>query len=188
MQKSVKTIVEQVAAMLRLVNEFRDYARLPPAVLQPVDVNLLVQDVLQLYTEEGVLVPVHMDLDTHCPRIAADPGQLRQVLHNLVQNAQDASLQRAQAEGVAVQPVCLSTQWNATTGRVRITVTDSGCGFPEALLQRAFEPYVTTKPKGTGLGLAVVKKIADEHGARVDLSNRLEGGVVKGAQVSLSFA
>ena len=188
LQKSVKTIVEQVAAMLRLVNEFRDYARLPPAVLQPVDVNLLVQDVLQLYTEEGVLVPVHMDLDTHCPRIAADPGQLRQVLHNLVQNAQDATLQRAQAEGVAVQPVCLSTQWNATTGRVRITVTDSGCGFPEALLQRAFEPYVTTKPKGTGLGLAVVKKIADEHGARVDLSNRLEGGVVKGAQVSLSFA
>ena len=188
LQKSVKTIVEQVAAMLRLVNEFRDYARLPAAVLQPVDVNLLVQDVLQLYTEEGVLVPVHMDLDTHCPRIAADPGQLRQVLHNLVQNAQDASLQRAQAEGVAAQPVCLSTQWNATTGRVRITVTDSGCGFPEALLQRAFEPYVTTKPKGTGLGLAVVKKIADEHGARVDLSNRLEGGVVKGAQVSLSFA
>ena len=89
---------------------------------------------------------------------------------------------------MAAQPVCLSTQWNATTGRVRITVTDSGCGFPEALLQRAFEPYVTTKPKGTGLGLAVVKKIADEHGARVDLSNRLEGGVVKGAQVSLSFA
>ncbi len=140
------------------------------------------------FAEEGVLVPVRHVTWTHtCPRIAADPGQLRQVLHNLVQNAQDATLQRAQAEGVAVQPVCLSTQWNATAGRVRITVTDS-MGFPEALLQRAFEPYVTTKPKGTGLGLAVVKKIADEHGARVDLSNEPGGGDVKGAQVSLSFA
>ena len=65
---------------------------------------------------------------------------------------------------------------------------DKGTGFPEYILKRAFEPYVTTKVKGTGLGLAVVKKIADEHGARIDISNRLEGGVVQGAQVSLSFA
>ncbi len=153
-----------------------------------MDVNLLVQDVLQLYTEEGVLVPVHIDLDARCPRIAADPGQLRQVLQQLGAKRQDAGLQRAQAEGVAAQPVCLSTQWNATTGRVRITVTGQRLGFPEALLQRAFQPLSPPSPKGTGLGLAVVKKIADEHGARVDLSNRLEGGVVKGAQVSLSFA
>lgn len=187
LHRSVRTIVDQVAAMLRLVNEFRDYARLPPAQLQPVDVNALVQDVLQLYKEEGVLVPVQQELDAQCPPIAADAQQLRQVLHNLVQNAQDASLQRAQTEGQAPTPVVLSTHWNAATRRVRITVADGGCGFPEALLQRAFEPYVTTKPKGTGLGLAVVKKIADEHGARIDLSNRIEKGVVQGAQVSLSF-
>ena len=65
---------------------------------------------------------------------------------------------------------------------------DSGAGFPDHILKRAFEPYVTTKAKGTGLGLAVVKKIAEEHGARVDLKNRVEDGVVQGAQVSLSFA
>ena len=67
-------------------------------------------------------------------------------------------------------------------------VQDTGPGFPEHILKRAFEPYVTTKAKGTGLGLAVVKKIADEHGARVDLKNRVVDGVVHGAQVSLSFA
>jgi nitrogen fixation/metabolism regulation signal transduction histidine kinase len=67
-------------------------------------------------------------------------------------------------------------------------VQDSGTGFPEHILKRAFEPYVTTKAKGTGLGLAVVKKIADEHGARIDLSNRVTDGTVRGAQVSLSFA
>jgi nitrogen fixation/metabolism regulation signal transduction histidine kinase len=71
---------------------------------------------------------------------------------------------------------------------VRLNVLDSGPGFAQHILQRAFEPYVTTKPRGTGLGLAVVKKIADEHGARIELSNRVEEGVVRGAQVSLSFA
>jgi nitrogen fixation/metabolism regulation signal transduction histidine kinase len=67
-------------------------------------------------------------------------------------------------------------------------VLDHGAGFSDAILKRAFEPYVTTKTKGTGLGLAVVKKIADEHGARVDISNRIVSDVVQGAQVSLSFA
>ena len=73
-------------------------------------------------------------------------------------------------------------------GRGRLTVLDNGAGFPDNILKRAFEPYVTTKAKGTGLGLAVVKKIADEHGARIDLSNRVTGDTVQGAQVSLSFA
>ena len=69
-----------------------------------------------------------------------------------------------------------------------MSVLDCGCGFPEHILKRAFEPYVTTKDKGTGLGLAVVKKIADEHGARVTIVNRLAEGAVVGARVSLSFA
>jgi nitrogen fixation/metabolism regulation signal transduction histidine kinase len=67
-------------------------------------------------------------------------------------------------------------------------VLDTGAGFPEHILKRAFEPYVTTKARGTGLGLAVVKKIADEHGARVDLKNRSDEDGPQGAQVSLSFA
>jgi nitrogen fixation/metabolism regulation signal transduction histidine kinase len=67
-------------------------------------------------------------------------------------------------------------------------VQDTGPGFAEHILKRAFEPYVTTKTKGTGLGLAVVKKIADEHGARIELSNRVADGTTTGAQVSLSFA
>ena len=67
-------------------------------------------------------------------------------------------------------------------------MTDAGPGFSPNILQRAFEPYVTTKAKGTGLGLAVVKKIADEHGARLDISNLMEEDQIKGAQVSLSFS
>ena len=108
--------------------------------------------------------------------------QLRQVIHNLLQNAQDATEHSARRE------VTIRTQWNETSRRVRLIVQDSGPGFTESILKRAFEPYVTTKAKGTGLGLAVVKKIADEHGARIDLKNRMQDDQILGAQVSLSFA
>jgi len=173
--------------MKRLVNEFRDYARLPAAELKPVDLNALVQDVLHLYAREGEApsasqVPVRADLDMRCPPVLGDAQQLRQVIHNLLQNAQDAT------EGRPVREVQIRTQWSEAAHRVRLVVQDSGSGFADHILKRAYEPYVTTKPKGTGLGLAVVKKIADEHGARVDLKNRTEQGVVQGAQVSLSFA
>jgi len=186
--KSVRTIVEQVGAMKRLVNEFRDYARMPAAELQPLDLNALVADVLQLYGSENALVPVHTELDPACPAIAGDAQQLRQVVHNLLQNAQDASAEQAAALQQPSAPVRLSTHWSAATRRVRLTVSDSGGGFAPHILQRALEPYVTSKASGTGLGLAVVKKIADEHGARLDLVNRMENGKVAGAQVSLSFA
>ncbi|HSW14374.1 MAG TPA: ATP-binding protein [Solimonas sp.] len=185
--KSVHTIVDQVDAMKRLVNEFRDYARLPAAELKPVDLNALIGDVLLLYAREGdatrgaAHVPVQMDLDSRCPRILGDAQQLRQVIHNLLQNAQDAT------EGRPDSSVVIRTQWNEASRRVRLIVQDSGSGFPAHILKRAFEPYVTTKTKGTGLGLAVVKKIADEHGARIDLKNRADGDVILGAQVSLSF-
>jgi nitrogen fixation/metabolism regulation signal transduction histidine kinase len=195
--KSVKTIVDQVEAMKRLVNEFRDYARLPAADLKPVDLNALAMDILQLYgAEEGLsgglstgvlanakhgattITPV---LDPQCPRIMGDAQQLRQVIHNLLQNAVDAT------ELAENKHVTLATQWNPVTHRVRLVVTDTGAGFPEYILKRAFEPYVTSKSHGTGLGLAVVKKIADEHNARIDISNRVTDGVAQGAQVSLSF-
>lgn len=183
--KSVKTIVDQVDAMKRLVNEFRDYARLPAAELKPLDLNAVVSDVLQLYGSENALVPVQAELDLRCPRILGDGLQVRQVVHNLLQNAQDAM---EALVGKLPQSVIIRTQWIESAQRVRLSVLDSGAGFPDYILKRAFEPYVTTKPKGTGLGLAVVKKIADEHGARIDLSNRVVDGVIQGAQVSLSFA
>jgi nitrogen fixation/metabolism regulation signal transduction histidine kinase len=189
--KSVRTIVDQVDAMKRLVNEFRDYARLPAAELKPVDLNSLVVDVAALYAsrDSGFVdtgatgsVPVRVQLDPACPQIMGDAQQLRQVIHNLLQNAQDAT------EGCPVREVTIRTRWHPESRRVRLVVQDTGTGFPEHILRRAFEPYVTTKAKGTGLGLAVVKKIADEHSARVDLRNRVEDGAVRGAQVSLSFA
>ncbi len=178
LNKSVKTIVDQVDAMKRLVNEFRDYARLPAAQLAVVDLNALVRDIAVLY--ENAAVAVALDLGEGLPPVQADPQQVRQVLHNLVQNAQDAT-------PAGAGPVLLQTRASDSGRWVRLRVLDHGPGFSPAILGRAFEPYVTTKAKGTGLGLAVVKKIMDEHGGRIEIGQRTVEAQTVGAQVSLSF-
>ncbi|MCA0177460.1 MAG: HAMP domain-containing protein [Proteobacteria bacterium] len=174
--RSVATIVAQVQAMKELVNAFRDYARLPAMQTQAVDLNALVTEVLGLYGDAQDSGHLHFEAATDLPPVQGDPSQLRQVVHNLVQNALDAT------EGDAESHVHICT--DGVPGAVRLTVRDNGPGFAPAVMQRAFEPYVTTKSKGTGLGLAVVKKIADEHGARIRLYNHPQGG----AEVSLSFS
>ncbi|AEA62428.1 sensor histidine kinase EsaS [Burkholderia gladioli] len=189
LKRGATTIVNQVAAMKRMVDDFRDYARTPPAVLGNLQLNELVSEVLTLYgVGEGknMIVVEQGPL----PVIRGDATQLRQVIHNLLQNAQDSVAEVAQPrvwlETRAVEygdPDADGTKRIA----VRLTVSDNGPGFPARILTRAFEPYVTTKAKGTGLGLATVKKIVDEHGARIDLRNRMQGEVVEGAQVSILF-
>ncbi len=179
--KSVKTIVDQVDAMKRLVNEFREFGRMPQAELRPIDLNQLIREVLNLYETGTDKVVIKSEIDGECPLILGDEQLLRQVIHNLLQNALDAS------EGSAKQEVVIQTEWRPRSDRVRMLVSDTGTGFTESVLQRAFEPYVTTKVKGTGLGLAVVKKIADEHNARIAIRNIEENGVIMGAKVSISF-
>ena len=196
--KSVGTIVAQVQAMKTLVNEFRDYARLPSAKLEALDLNRLVADVLALYgaaQEAGVL---SAQCSASLPRILGDATQLRQVIHNLVQNALDAVADRRDGRVRVVTELTRSADDEGVRA-VRLKVLDNGPGFAEKVLKRAFEPYVTTKSKGTGLGLAVVKKIAEEHGARVRIGNLSDDddliehgssapGRASGAQVSLSFS
>ena len=188
--RSVNTIVSQVQAMQTLVNEFRDYARLPAAMMAPLDLNTLAGEVLVLYgqaQDNGLLLS---RLQTDLPRIMGDITQLRQVIHNLVQNALDAVADRPDGQVELVTSVARAE--NGDLRAVRLAVIDNGPGFADKVLKRAFEPYVTTKTKGTGLGLAVVKKIADEHGARLRAANIHAGdepdGPITGARVSLSFS
>jgi nitrogen fixation/metabolism regulation signal transduction histidine kinase len=191
--RSVDTIVNQVQAMKTLVNEFRDYARLPAAHLIPIDLNALVAEVLGLYGAAQESGRLHAELAPALPSIVGDGTQLRQVIHNLVQNALDAVADQPDGRVRVRTEVARTEQGDLRA--VRLQVVDNGPGFSEKVLKRAFEPYVTTKSKGTGLGLAVVKKIADEHGARVRIANLgtgvegdAAGGLPRGAQVSLSFA
>jgi len=195
LERSVSTIVNQVQAMKALVNEFRDYARLPASTFDAIDVNALVVEVLGLYGGAQETGRLHAELAPGLPEIVGDGTQLRQVIHNLVQNALDAVAEQQDGRVLVVTEAARNE--GGQVRAVRLVVVDNGPGFPEKVLKRAFEPYVTTKKKGTGLGLAVVKKIADEHGARVRIANlgaaaTVDGdaasGAVRGAQVSLSFS
>ena len=186
LNRSTDTIIGQVRAMKEMVNDFRDFAKTPAPQLKPVSINALTQEILGLY--EGS--PLRVVLDPHCPDIMGDPTQLRQVIHNLLQNAQDATLEGSHQN----EPVQVKTElvpYGEANGimqyAVRLTISDSGSGFPAKILARAFEPYVTTKSKGTGLGLAVVKKIVEDHSAKIEIRNRMQGEEVIGAKVSILF-
>jgi nitrogen fixation/metabolism regulation signal transduction histidine kinase len=173
--RGTRTIVNQVAALKSMVDDFRDYARLPAPVFAGLDLNALVQEVLALY--ETSKTPIAKKLTPGLPQVRADSAQIRQVLHNLVQNAQDALENRKSPGEQPIIEVCTE----AVGDRVRLSVTDNGGGFPEEMMARIFEPYVTTKPRGTGLGLAIVKKIIDEHHGELAIENR----IARGASVSI---
>ena len=165
--RSTDTIVKQVAALKEMVEAFRNYARAPALKLEPIDLNQIIEEVLLLY--EGSKCTFEADLSNISYSIAADTTAMRQVLHNIFKNAAEA----AQEDPAPL--VKVSTQ-AAEDNQVLLTVSNNGKSFSKAMLQQAFEPYVTDKPTGTGLGLPVVKKIIEEHGGRISLSNLPAGG------------
>lgn len=188
LKRSIATIVNQVDAMKQMVNEFSEYARSPAPKLMRLDLNVLVKEVASLYEVDGQSgshqVSVHL-AESPC-MIMGDSTMLRQVIHNLLQNAQDA----CEKENAAV---LVNTAIDQT--HVILRVQDNGMGFPATLLPHAFEPYMTTKSHGTGLGLAVVKKIIDEHKGQIKIENitdhdGLEESVdsrIIGAMVTIHF-
>ena len=193
LNKSTTTIVNQVSAMKQMVDDFRDYAKTPPAILSPLDLNALISEILGLYIGDDERDIIETALAEGLPEVMGDPTQLRQVIHNLLQNAQDAAMERLHAQ--AGQPDAIAPRIEVVTEQinyrssddqvraaVRLSITDNGPGFAPKILARAFEPYVTSKPRGTGLGLAMVKKIIDEHGGRVDIQNQ---SGAQGAKISI---
>lgn len=173
LRRATQTIVSQVAAMKNMVTEFADYAKAPAPKLAPLDMHQLLLEVMGLY--EGNSSPITLCLDAKHTLINGDATRLRQVVHNLLQNAHDA-LQHS-----LTPRIVLLTEDDES--ELRMTVQDNGTGFPQHVLARGFEPYMTTKAKGTGLGLAIVKKIVEEHGGNIRIENVPNGG----ARVVVSF-
>lgn len=164
--RSTDTIIKQVAAMKEMVEAFRNYARAPSLKLEKQDLNKIIEEVLLLYEAGACTFDA---VFSNIPAVMyADTTAMRQVLHNIFKNAAEAAEEAAQPE------VHIHTA-NAD-GQITLTVTNNGKSFSKDMLANAFEPYVTDKPTGTGLGLPVVKKIVEEHGGRIALSNPAEGG------------
>jgi nitrogen fixation/metabolism regulation signal transduction histidine kinase len=166
LKRSTQTIINQVQAMKRMVNDFSNYARMPAPDLAALDLNALVAEVVALYDSSEANVKVI--LDPQLPPVWGDATQLRQIIHNLLRNAEDA------LSGTGEQEISVSTRHSQ--GMAELVVADCGPGFPPELMARVFDPYVTTKERGTGLGLAIVKKIVDEHQGRIRIKNRQPTG------------
>lgn len=164
--RSTDTIIKQVAAMKEMVEAFRNYARAPSLKLEKQDLNKIIEEVLLLYEAGACTFDA---VFSNIPAVMyADATAMRQVLHNIFKNA-------AEAAEEAAQPQVRIHTANAD-GQITLTVANNGKSFGKDMLANAFEPYVTDKPTGTGLGLPVVKKIVEEHGGRITLSNPAEGG------------
>jgi len=171
--RATETIVSQVAAMKNMVSDFANYARGPALKLTRLNVHKLIKEVLGLYETSAILIV--LKLDASQSEVNGDATRMRQVIHNLLQNSQDA------LQNVAQPQIGFYTE--TRNGEIHFRVEDNGAGFPESVLARAFEPYMTTKAKGTGLGLAIVKKIVEEHGGHITIENIVSGG----ARVSISL-
>ncbi len=171
LDRATYTIVQQVEAMKAMVNAFSEYARAPDMKVTRFPLNALVTEVADLHRVRGG-VQIELDMDTHIDQVEADRGRVRQILNNLIVNGVEA------VESLPAGHVLVATRLESAGAAdyATITVSDNGPGFSREVLGRAFDPYVTSKPKGTGLGLAIVKKIVEEHGGRVEADNRPEGG------------
>ena len=166
LKRSTQTIVNQVHAMKTMVNEFSEYARSPSPQLERLDLNKLIRDVVSLYDLLGTQATgskIKLDLETQACSIKGDGTMLRQVLHNLLQNAQDALASHA------APMIIVKTE--VVNDMLVLSIEDNGAGFPTEMMPHAFEPYMTTKSHGTGLGLAIVKKIIEEHKGSIKIEN-----------------
>ncbi|PPC84437.1 MAG: PAS domain-containing sensor histidine kinase [Methylotenera sp.] len=161
LQRSTETIVNQVDALKKMVNEFSEYARSPTPHLESLDLNALIREIVSFYDTPKTTVKLALTSDACL--IKGDSTMLRQVLHNLMQNAQDA-LSSVLAPLIQITTI-------VSDGMLILTVQDNGGGFPAEMLLHVFEPYVTTKSHGTGLGLAIVKKIIEEHKGSIKVEN-----------------
>jgi nitrogen fixation/metabolism regulation signal transduction histidine kinase len=177
LDKAVSTIVNQVDAMKTMVNEFSEYARAPKLNLESTDINETIIEISHLFENSGIKITTN--LLKGLPKIKVDANMMRQVLINLIQNAQDAMVNNTKKPSIKINT-------NKYKNYLILSIEDNGPGFSEDILKKAFEPYVTTKSHGTGLGLAIVKKIIEEHEGIIVIENIKSGGAHINIQLPIS--
>ena len=177
LDKAVSTIVNQVDAMKTMVNEFSEYARAPKLNLELTDINKTIKEISHLFENSGIKITT--TLLKGLPKIKVDINMMRQVLINLIQNAQDAMINNTKKPSIKINT-------NKYKNYLILSIVDNGPGFSADILKKAFEPYVTTKSHGTGLGLAIVKKIIEEHEGTIAVENIKNGGANINIQLPIS--
>ncbi len=175
LDEGTNAIISQVEELRVLVNEFSTFARLPRPVLQSNDLHATLRETLLLHNAELEKVTVTTDFDPLLPPFPHDRGQIKQVLTNLIANAMAAIRERNEASFLAI-----STKVAENGSWVRFRIEDSGPGIPPGDRDRIFEPYFTTKATGIGLGMAIVKKIIEDHDGTIRIrQSRWQGALIE---------
>jgi len=185
LDRATHTIVQQVEAMKEMVNAFSDYARAPDIDINVFSLEKLANEVVDLYRAQESGIEIVLNTDPTLPKIEADIGRVRQMLHNLIRNSTEA-LENSDRKGRI--EVRISKTEVQECEVAEIVVEDNGPGFKTGSVSQVFDPYVTTKPKGTGLGLAIVKKLVEEHAGTIEAENLDDGGAVIRIQLPVNEA
>jgi nitrogen fixation/metabolism regulation signal transduction histidine kinase len=181
--RATHTIVTQVEALKTMVNAFADYARPPQLAARPIALHALLGEVLDLY-ENDQRISLTRQLADGEPRVRVDAVRLRQALHNLMKNALEAIGETRKPQIQIVTRIVRDNEQDW----VELSVADNGPGLPADFGERWFEPYTSSKARGTGLGLAVVKKIVEEHGGSVRAGKAAQGGAMFTLRLPLEVA
>ena len=171
LDKASGTIIAQVEALRKLVDAFGDYAQEPNLNLEALDLEALIGEVVALYQQGDSNLQFELRMGASPTGLSADGGRIRQLLHNLIRNSQEAGA----GSPVSIEISCRTSE-HAGKSWLELEVNDNGPGFPDMVLEQPFEPYVSNKARGSGLGLAICKKIVSEHDGRIEISNHDEGG------------
>jgi nitrogen fixation/metabolism regulation signal transduction histidine kinase len=175
--KTTKTIIDQVASMDSMVSAFSDYANTPEIKKVSASLNALVNKAASLYdTQSGVRID--LDLSGDLPKLQLDKDAISRALINLIKNSIESKKKKTRLN------IVIKSRIVKDEGIIRLTIIDNGKGFPTNILDQVFEPYVTTKPKGGGLGLAIVQNIVEQHDGQIYASNVEPHG----ARVTIEFS
>ncbi|HJZ83446.1 MAG TPA: ATP-binding protein [Pyrinomonadaceae bacterium] len=161
-EECTTSITREVAGLKALVDEFSRFARMPAPRLELGDLNELLRQTSQLYTDRLDGVELRLILDSNLPEAMLDSEQVKRVFVNLIDNALEAM-----AEFSDPRAVTITSKHDASRDLIVATVEDTGEGIPPGDFKRLFQPYFSTRGRGTGLGLAIVSRIITEHGGRV---------------------
>ena len=165
LDKSTRMINSEVNRLSKLLDEFVSFARMKPPEIRSENVARLVEELGSLYASEILSGRVTLENLSARPKVRVDAAMIKQLLVNLIKNGLESS-----------ETAVVRVELGDTNGDLRIAVSDNGPGFPEEILQRKFEPYLSTKSKGSGLGLVICQRIVHDHGGRIELNNGKDGG------------
>ena len=169
LERMTHTIIDQVSTMQTLVQAFSDYANTPEIKLQQTDINQLITDIVAMYQDPTANWSISVELEEECPMVLADSARLRQLFHNLIKNAIEAT-ENTIIPQIKIETHCLLQE------QFTISICDNGPGIAGEAQNWIFEPYATDKPKGSGLGLAIVRKIVEEHHGQISLNSSTDSG------------